>query len=112
MNYNPHNWVVLKIDLINEPVFYKVLAGWSGSYLEGSYWRLNSGITSCTLDGDYYVFQGLSGSEYRCHRETYKIKANIGSVYDLLKDRYDVTVELMPEETDWLNLDYKKGAGP
>lgn len=102
MTYSPDNWVVLKID--NE--FYKVLAGWSGSYLEGSSWRLNSGITSCSLDGDYYVFRGSSGSEYRCHRETYMLKMNNYHVYKQLKDRYQEAIELMPEETDWMNLDY------
>ena len=39
----PDSWVVLKITA-ETGVIYKVLAGWSGGYLDGDSWRLNSGI--------------------------------------------------------------------
>jgi hypothetical protein len=103
--YSPDNWVVLQI--VNEDkTLYKVLAGWSGSYLEGSSWRLNSGIVSCTEDGDYYVFKGYSGSCYYCNKETNFLKMNIGNIYEALKNKHGANVELMPQDIDWLNFDF------
>ena len=47
MKYNkPHNWVVVKVD----EDFYKVLGGWSGGYLDGDCWILNSCITKVKDD--------------------------------------------------------------
>jgi len=41
--YNPDNWVVIKMN--GDDPHYRVLAGWSGGYLDGDSWRMNSGIT-------------------------------------------------------------------
>jgi hypothetical protein len=76
MENKPDNWVVVKVakDL------YKVLAGWSGGYLDGDRWRLNSGISEVKEDGDYWLFISKSGSVYKCHKEgfmnEYEEKAN------------------------------------
>ena len=61
--YHPDNWVVLKLKAGKGayPV-YKVLAGWSGGYLHGDAWRINSGISKVTENGDYLEFWGHSGS--------------------------------------------------
>ena len=52
-DYRPDNWVVIKFTQQvksgntgygrTEKVFYKVLGGWSGGYLDGDSWRMNSG---------------------------------------------------------------------
>jgi len=68
--YTPDKWVVLKIE-DNGKIGYKVLAGWSGSYLEGQSWKINSGIVKVEEDGDYYLFYGNSGSVYKCHKNGY-----------------------------------------
>ena len=51
--YTPDNWVVLKLKPGKgaHPI-YKVLAGWSGGYLDGDSWRMNSGISKVTENGD------------------------------------------------------------
>ena len=49
-NYKPDNWVVIKMDGDNP--HYRVLAGWSGGYLHGDSWKINSGITRVEDDGD------------------------------------------------------------
>jgi hypothetical protein len=68
--YEPDKWVVLKLN--NEgKTLYKILGGWSGSYLDGQSWRINSGITKVEEDGDYFLFYGYSGSAYKCHKDTY-----------------------------------------
>jgi hypothetical protein len=69
-DYTPDNWVVLKIKPGKGAYpFYKVLAGWSGGYLYGDAWRINSGVTRVEQDSDYYEFYGSSGSCYRCHKK-------------------------------------------
>ena len=54
MDYNPDNWVVLKLKP-GKGAFpiYKVLAGWSGGYLDSDMWRMNAGITEVKEDDDY-----------------------------------------------------------
>lgn len=96
--YNePDNWVVVKVD----EDLYKVLAGWSGSYLYSNCWRLNSGITKVEEDGDYWLFTGTTGSVYRCHKEGYGVRMNIAIQASQLKE---LGCELMDEETDWMKL--------
>ena len=67
--YTPHSWVVLKITS-SEETLYKVLGGWSGGYLDGDSWRMNSGITGVEKQAYLYGFYGSSGSVYWCHQRT------------------------------------------
>ena len=98
--YTPDNWVVLKLYHEGETL-YKVLAGWSGGYLSGDSWRMNSGISEVTEDDDYLLFHGYSGSVYRCHKGGYQLRMNNAGIYNQLKERFGDAVELMPEDTDW-----------
>lgn len=66
----PDRWVVLKLNN-NGTILHKVLAGWSGSYLDGQSWKINSGIAKVESDEDYYLFRGFSGSVYKCHKSGY-----------------------------------------
>ena len=106
--YHPDNWVVLKITVEEIPL-YKVLAGWSGGYLDGDSWRINSGITKVTENGDYLEFWGYSGSVYVCHKKSYGLRMNNAGVYNKLKqqEQFDVQIVLMPEETNWLEINYE-----
>lgn len=84
MHY-PDRWVLLKI--LDEKPFYKVFAGWYGGYLHGSYWQVNSGITSVTEDLTSYIFEGVSGSKYSCPKDNYGVTGWHGTILDgLLKD--------------------------
>ena len=102
--YSPDNWVVLKITFADEPVFYKVLAGWSGGYTQGDAWRLNSGVTKVEKHGDYYIFHGESGSTYSCHKNQYTVRMNTAGILQKLQDTFPDNLELMNESTDWTNL--------
>jgi hypothetical protein len=64
----PDRWLI--IDCGGDGL-YKVFATWSGGYLDGDSWRLNSGIESVEEDGDYLLFHGHSGSIYKCHKDSY-----------------------------------------
>lgn len=104
MMYEPNNWVVIKIN--GKDPHYRVLAGWSGGYLEGSSWRMNSGITKVEEDDDAYYFSGSSGSKYRCGKQSYGLRHNNAYVWDNLVTRHGDNVEMLPEDTDWNSVDW------
>ena len=100
----PDFWVVIKIN--NE--FYKVFATWIGGYSDGDAWKVNSGISKVTEDEGNYYFHGKSGSVYKCSKKGYKVGTSYtgGVLYSMIeqaKER-DVDVQIMPSDTDWLNL--------
>lgn len=72
--YQPDSWVIVRLPEQNGKTYYKVLGGWSGGYLDGSSWRLNSGITRFedNEDGTFSIF-GESGSEYEVRSTAYRV---------------------------------------
>jgi len=103
--YNPDNWVVLKITYNNQRTF-KVLGGWSGSYLYGDSWRLNSGVVRVEETEHHWDFIGHSGSVYHCHKDRYGISMSIGHVIKDLQDRFGDDVKVMEEKTFWSEVNY------
>jgi hypothetical protein len=99
MIYTPDAWVILKVDN-----FYKVLAGWSGGYLDGDSWRINSGIVKCQQHKDHFLFLGSSESVYQCHKQMYGLNMSIAHVYERLTKLGSVAV--MPATTDWLTVNW------
>jgi len=104
MEYHFDNWVIIKIK--GDDPHYRVLAGASGGYLYGSSWKLNSGIVKIEEDGEYYLIYGSSGSCYKCHKESYMLRTNTADVWAKLQKIHGDKVELMPEETNWLEMDW------
>ena len=100
----PDNWVVLEIMTDTKTPIYKVLAGWSGGYLSGDNWKLNSGIVKVRELAASWVFIGNSGSVYVCDKEQYKLRMNNAEVYEQLLTAYPNTIRMMPEDTDWSTL--------
>lgn len=96
--YTPDTWVVFKIEAHDIPKYYKVLAGWSGGYLDGDCWRMNSGITEFELIGDYYHFKGETGSVYKCHKDSNEMRMSIVVVWNRLKELHGDNVELVKVE--------------
>ena len=104
--YTPDNWVVIKI---NGPTpHYRVLGGWSGGYLDGDSWRMNSGIVRVEDDvaGHCFRFYGSSGSCYVCRKHSYTLRMNTAPTWEGLKAKFGDKVELMPEDTDWMKMDW------
>ena len=104
MTYKPDNWVVIKLK--GDDPHYRVLAGWSGRYLSGSSWRMNSGITAVEEDDESYYFSGSSGSTYRCGKGSYALRMNNAGIWKQLQELHGDNVELMSEDTDWMNVDW------
>jgi hypothetical protein len=103
-HYIPDCWVILKVDHKGE-IFYKILAGWSGSYLNGDSWRLNSGINKAELDGDYYSFHSASGSVYKCHKDGYGLRMATIHIWENIKQKYPEYITL-EDDCDWSQKDW------
>lgn len=106
MAEHPDNWVILKIAFPNTRPLYKVLAGWSGGYLDSDSWKLNSGIVAAEKVGSSWVFYGRSGSEYWCNAGQYKIRMNTAGIHNKLLKEYPEVVDTMPEDTDWSKIEW------
>jgi len=102
-NYQPDNWVIIRVDSPTYGVFFKLVSGWSGSYLNGNSYRVNSGITKIVLDNGYYYVYGHSGSVYKCHKESECIRMNIAGVLDTLLKLDGVTHVPIGEAIDHIN---------
>jgi len=99
MNENkPDSWVILKLPSGHG---YKVLAGWSGGYLDGDSWRLNSGITRIEREGEYYMIHGYSSSVYQCHSSRYTLSMSIAGIAESLQRQ---GTEVMDDREDWTQL--------
>ena len=96
--HNPDSWVIIKITGIEEKDFFKVLAGWSGGYLDGDSWRMNSGIDKVEFDGEYYSFIGSSGSVYKCHKSGETMRMSMAGTWAQLKEKFPDNVELVSVE--------------
>ena len=72
-HYAPDQWELVKVNGTHP--HYRLFGSWSGGYLDGDTWRLNSGVERCESVGDYYFFYGHSGSIYKCHKKTYGIRS-------------------------------------
>ena len=108
--YTCDNWVVIKFNTEEHGIFYKLLVGTSGGYLDGDSWRMNSGITRVEEDKECYYFYGYSGSRYRCYKESYTLRMNNAHIWTQLQGMHDDKVEMMSEDTDWMNMDWMQNA--
>ena len=102
--YKPDNWVIIKLK--GDDPHYRVLAGWSGGYLDGDSWRMNSGITRVDEVDNCFYFYGSSGSCYQCHKESYTLRMNNAHIWAQIQELHGDVVELMPEDTDWHSVDW------
>jgi len=102
MSNKPDNWVVISIK-----DYHKILCGWSGGYLDGDRWRINSGISKITEDDENYYVYGESGSEYICRKGQETLRMNCAHIYETMKDT-DSTVEIVPIESIKERYQYEK----
>jgi len=107
--YFPDKWVVVRITAQSTTI-HKVFACWYGGYAGSDSWKLNSGITRVFEEGQCFMFEGSSGSTYTCHKESYGTN---GYGYGVLQNmittsaKNGITIEILPEETNWLEIKYE-----
>jgi hypothetical protein len=109
--YCPDKWLVVKIEGKEFPLTYKVFGCWYGGYMGSNSWKLNSGIKAVTEgEDDYWLFEGFSGSVYKCFKGRYGMHMyGNGVLNDIINksEEVGVGVEVMPENTNWLDLSYE-----
>jgi hypothetical protein len=97
----PNKWVIIKLPNNS----YKVFGTWTGGYLGGDRWKLNSGIDKVEQDENFYYFIGFSGSCYKCHKKGYGTATSYGSgVLNKIIEQGKGQVELMKDVDNWENL--------
>lgn len=97
MEYTPDGWMLLKVSGTNGNIHYRVFGSWSGGYLDGDSWRINSGITKVERDGTDYLFHGASGSVYRCRENSYgRITAYNHGVLDDYEKKHNGLMVVLP----------------
>lgn len=67
-NYVPDHWQIVYLASPEMAPVYKVFTTWSGGYVWGDEWRLNSGIEKIEDKGDSYDVHGASGSVYKLRK--------------------------------------------
>lgn len=105
-DYCPEEWVVFALDYPDETI-YRVFGAWRGGFTTGDSWRVNSGIESVEVEGDFILFHGHTGSTYRCHKDAPEPGGWRGGVLvKLLGDvaEQGVPTKILPRDTDWLEL--------
>jgi hypothetical protein len=89
--YTPDCWQILKIqapDLVpGHDLYYRVLAGWGGSYLYGASWKLSSGIESFVDEGDYYSSDQSSGSVYKLNKTAERMSGLMAGIVETYKNQ-------------------------
>jgi len=98
--YTPDVWVILEFDAPSlEKPMHKVFGGWYGGFAGSDSWKLNSGITQVRRDGDWYEFDGYSGSTYRCNDHNYHMSGLMQGILAQWQkqadERGDVTIKIL-----------------
>ena len=99
--YTPDSFVIMELNFDditpNNLKLYKILAGWSGGYLNGSSWRINSGIEYTTFDGEKISVYGASGSRYDVYMRRYALRAATAPTWAQIKEIYKDKAQLLSE---------------
>lgn len=108
--YSPDRWVMLQLTNTDGATHYRIFGSWSGGYLDGDSWKLNSGVETVSITDNIYSFEGTSGSVYKCHKRGYGTTGyGAGVLSGLIEDSKKlVTITVLSEDTDFLNKDYNE----
>ena len=96
--YTPDSWVIVKIQSEKYGTIYKVLAGWSGSYLYGASWKLSSGIVTFEDKGEHYESLQDSGSTYILYKSSERMSGIMSSTFASFEEQLksiDGTIEVI-----------------
>ena len=112
----PDLWCILKIKSIKSTKdaksnisinpHYRVFGSWSGDFLKGDSWKMNSGIIKIEEDDMFYYFYGESGSCYKCYKSAYGVTTYGYSIIKGWLDASDGFLELLKDEFNWMEIKY------
>jgi hypothetical protein len=103
--HKPDRWVIIKFETQDE-TYYKALCGWFGSYLDGAFWRINSGITKIDEEDGYYIIRGYSGSSYKVSKKGYGFSHESLMVWDRIKNDCGTMVSLLDGNHDFKGIKF------
>jgi len=106
--YYPDRWVLLKISRPDVDPIYKLFSTWFGGYCGSESWKINSGVKKITQDETCFFVEGYSESVYSCDKHTYGTNLyTSGVLSDMIENaaKSGVTVEILPEDTDFVALE-------
>lgn len=90
-------WQILKFIYEGKTIF-KLLRGFSGGYLHGDSWMLNSGITKIECDvqngHNVYVVSGVSGSKYSVYPDDEGMIMIMAGQYNFWKEQHKGIAEI------------------
>lgn len=101
----PDSWVIVKIKSEKYGTLYKVLAGWSGSYLYGASWKLSSGIVTFEDKGEHYESLQDSGSTYVLYKSSERMSGIMASTFASFEEKLKYingTIEVI-DSGDYVN---------
>lgn len=93
MMYVPDSWRVILVN--NTDV--KIFASWSGSFLSGDAYRINSGTESIVEKECHYLIYGFSGSIYKLNKSAGHMNAYCQSVLNQILEN-DLIKEISIQE--------------
>jgi len=100
----PDYWVILELSGVDH--HFRLLMSWSGGYLYGDSWRINSGVASCEQTDDSLVFKGASGSEYTCHKDRYGLSTITEGILRKMQEDLKMPVKVLDGDIDWTKHDW------
>ena len=109
MEYNPNRWLMVRLSNDGK-VHYRVFATWAGGYLDADEWKLNSGVTQLKETETHYLFEGSSGSVYKCGKKSYGSTGyGFGVLNNLITKSLDqgTVIDILPEKTDFTAIGYE-----
>ena len=117
--YTPNNWQLVRVTPKDTgAIYYRILVGWSGSFMYGSSWKLSSGfgpVRNGTFgceqvidEGDSWRVPQSSGSVYILRKNSERSSAATWGVIEcVMRDNPDVKLEIVKME----NIDVSEGFG-
>lgn len=98
--YTPDSWqLVHVIPKDTSADYYRILAGWSGSFMYGNSWKLSSGCEQMIDEGANWRVPQSSGSVYILRKNSEQPSmATAGILESVMKSNPDIKLEIVKME--------------
>ena len=110
--YKPDRWVLLKVTPKGKTHFYRILAGWNGSYLDSDSWKLSSGVENIEDFVDAWIMPQSSGSIYYCNKGSEAFTGLSASILESYKEhtKGEASIEVISSAQGFEDVDLSKEA--